>query len=121
MKITKIATVLNATLLTFALGAGSAYAAENAAGVAEHFKLTAQSAQEAADAAAAGNKEGCLTAIKQTKQHYKELTGDAAGMPMQRAIKRLKEGQDECEKGNTAAAAPILKEAAETIKKLSGQ
>jgi hypothetical protein len=117
MKMNKITKVLGALLLTGAVS-GSAFAAENAAGVAEHFSLTAKSAKEAADAAAAGNKDGCLTAIKQTKQHYKELTGDAAGMPMQKAIKRLKEGQEECEKGDTAAATPILQEVAATIERI---
>jgi hypothetical protein len=107
MTTNKTTKILGALLLT---GSCGVFAAENAAGVAEHMGLTIKTTKEAQDAAAAGNKEGCLASIKQAKQHYKELTGDAAGKPMQDAIKVMKEAQADCEAGNTAAAATKLGE-----------
>lgn len=71
---------LGGLLLTGTLGMSSgAVAAENAAGVKEFMGKTVETAKQAQAAAAAGDKDGCLSAIKQTKQNYKEITGDAAG------------------------------------------
>lgn len=121
MKMNKIAKVLGALLLTGAFGvSGSAVAAENAAGVAEHFALTIKTVKEAQQAAQAGDKDGCLTNIKASVQHYKEITGDAAGKPLQDAMKKVKQAKGECESGNTAKAAEILTEvvpALESIQK----
>jgi hypothetical protein len=111
MTMNKTSKILSAMLLTTAFGlSGSVFAAENAAGVAEHMDLTIKTTKEALEAAKSGNKEGCLAGIKQAKQHYKELTGDASGKPMQDAIKRMKDAQTECDAGNTAKAAEILGE-----------
>jgi len=120
MKMNKTAKVLGALLLTGAFGvSGSAFAAENAAGVKEFMGKTIQTTKEAQTAAAAGNKEGCLSAIKQTKQNYKEITGDAAGKPLQDAMKKVKEAQGLCEAGNAPQAAPLLGEAASTMEKVN--
>lgn len=118
MKTSKISKVLGALLLTGAVS-GSALAAENAAGVKEFMGKTIATAKEAQAAAAAGNKEGCLAAIKATKQNYKEITGDAAGKPLQDAMKKVKEGQSHCEAGNVTEAAPILGEAVATMEKVN--
>jgi len=113
-----IAKVLGAFLLTGAFGL-SAIAAENAAGVKEFMSLTLKTAQQAQAAAAAGNKEGCLAAIKQTKQYYKEITGDAAGMPLQNAMKRLREGQVSCQNDDLDGAASVLKEVVATMERIN--
>ncbi len=117
MKTNKIANGLSALLLTGAFGlSGGAFAAETATGVNEHFDMTIKTAQEAQAAAGAGNKEGCLAAIKQTKQHYKEITGAASGMPLQKAMAKLKDGQAACESGDTAKGATILTEVVNELK-----
>jgi hypothetical protein len=118
MKTSKISKVLGALLLTGAVS-GSAFAAENAAGVKEFMGKTVQTAKQAQAAAAAGDKDGCLSAIKATKQNYKEITGDAAGKPLQDAMKKLKEGQAHCEAGNATEAAPILGDAVATMEKVN--
>jgi hypothetical protein len=103
----------------FALGGVAANAAENAAGVKEHMDLTVKTTKEAMEAAKAGNESGCLASIKQAKQHYKEITGDAAGKPLQDAMKRMKEAQAECEKeGGAAAGAAILAEVVASMEKI---
>jgi hypothetical protein len=117
----KIAKTFGALLLGGALALGNVAtvtAAENAAGVAEHMNLTVKTLKEALDAAKAGNKDAALSSIKQAKQHYKEITGDAAGKPLQDAIKRLKEAQAEIEKGNTAGGATILEEVVPAVEKV---
>lgn len=105
----KISKKLTGVVLAGFMGvAGSAFAAENAAGVLEHTDLTVKSIKAALEAAKAGNEAGCVANIKQGKQHYKEITGDAAGKPLQDAIKVLKEGQAACEAGDAAKGAEIL-------------
>lgn len=112
--------VLGALLLTGAMGvSGGAIAAENAAGVKEFMVKTVQTTKEAQAAAATGDKDGCLSAIKQTKQNYKEITGDAAGKPLQDALKKVRQAQDLCAAGNTSEAAPLLSEAAAAMEKVN--
>ena len=110
----KITAILSAMLL-----AGTAFAAENAAGVKEFMGKTVQTAKEAQAAASAGDEAGCKAAIKQTKQYYKEITGDAAGKPLQDAMKKIKEAQAHCEAGNAQEAAPLLSEAVATMEKVN--
>jgi Small metal-binding protein len=102
-----IKTAVSTTLIALALS-GSVFAAENAEGVKEHMALTVEKAKAALASATAGNKDQCLADIKASKQHYKEITGDAAGKPLQDAIKTMKVGQEECEKGDTKKAAETL-------------
>ncbi len=117
MKMNKSIAAISAFLLAGAVS-GSVFAAENSAGVAEHFSLTVKTLKEAQVAAASENKEGCLASIKQAKQHYKELTGDAAGKPMQDAMKRVKDAQAECEAGEYASASAVLTEVSATVERL---
>jgi hypothetical protein len=109
MKMSKISTVMSSALLALAVS-GNVFSAENAEGVKEHFALTQEKTKEAQAAAAAGKKDECLLAIKAAKQHYKEITGNAASKGLQDAIKVLKVGQEECEKGDTAKAATTIGE-----------
>jgi hypothetical protein len=119
MKMSKTTRVLGALLLTGAFGlSGSALAAENAAAVAAHFDELVKSAKSAHESAKAGDKDTSLKEIKAAKQHYKELTGDASGKPMQDAIKRLSEAQDLIRAGDTAKGSEILGEVATTLEKL---
>jgi hypothetical protein len=107
MKMSKISNVVASAVLALTV-TGSVFAAENAAGVKEHFGLTLERTKAAQAAAAASNKDLCVTEIKAAKQHYKEVTGDAAGKPLQDAIKELKVGQAECVDGDTAKATVTL-------------
>jgi hypothetical protein len=118
MNMSKISKVLGALLLTGAVG--SAFAAENAAGVRDFMKKTLETTKAAQAAAAAGDKDGCLKSIKQAKQEYKEITGDAAGKPLQDAMKKVKEAQSHCEAGNVTEAAPILGDAVAGMQKTFG-
>lgn len=111
----KLSSVLLAGFMSVA---GSAMAAESAAGVAEHMGLTVKVTKEALEAAKSGNEAGCLASIKQAKQHYKEITGDAAGKPMQDAMKRMKDAQAACESGNSAQGAEILAEVVAALEKI---
>jgi hypothetical protein len=122
MKNLKIAKILGALLVgaAFALGgASSVYAAETKAGVAEAMDKTINSTKEALAEAKEGNEHACLASIKQAKQYYKEITGDAAGKPLQDAIKRMKVAQEFCEKeGGAAQAAEILTEVVSSLEKV---
>ena len=123
MKKVEFAKTLGAMIVggVFALGGVAANAAENASGVKEHMALTVKTTKEAMEAAKAGNETGCLASIKQAKQHYKEITGDAAGKPLQDAMKRLKDAQAECEKeGGAAKGAEILAEVLAAMEKIQG-
>lgn len=117
---TKLTTVVTTSLLAVALS-GAAFAAENAEGVREHMALTLEKSKAALASATAGNKDECLTNIKSAKQHYKEITGDAAGKPLQDAIKVMKVGQEECEKGETAKASETLKGVVAALEKINAQ
>ena len=117
MKMNKLmgAVVLGA----FALTANVSFAAENAEGVKEHFALTIKTLKEAQDAAKTGNEPACRDNIKLAKQNYKEITGDAAGKPLQDAMKRVNDAQALCEKeGGAVEAAGILAEVVATMEKL---
>jgi hypothetical protein len=116
MDMRKITHSLSALLLAGALG--QATAAETTTGVNEHFDLTIKSTQEAQAAAAGGSKEGCLSNIKKAKQHYKEITGAASGMALQKAMAKLKEGQTACEAGDTTKGAQILGEVVTDLQKI---
>lgn len=102
-----IKTAVSTTLIALAFS-GSVFAAENAEGVKEHMQITVNKAKDALAAAQAGNKDLCVSEIKVTKQHYKEITGDAAGKPLQDAIKNIKVAQEECATGDTKKGAETL-------------
>jgi hypothetical protein len=120
IKFNRVRGVLGAVLLAGACGlASGVMAAETATGVGEHVDLTIKSTKEAQAAAAAGNKEGCLAGIKQAKQHYKEITGAASGMPLQKAMAKMRTAQGECESGNTGKGAELLGEVVSDLQKIA--
>jgi hypothetical protein len=102
----------------FGLGVGAASAAENAAGVKEHMGLTVSTTKEALAFATAGNGEGCVTSIKAAIQHYKEITGDAAGKPLQDTIKKIKAAKDACAAGDATEGAAVLTDAVANLEKI---
>lgn len=107
--------------LTVSLLVGTSFgavAAESASGVAEHMNMLIETSKAAQTAATSGDKDACLSNIKQAKQHYKELTGEPAGKPMQDAIKIMKEAQSDCDAGNTADAATKLSDVTARIQKV---
>lgn len=104
----------------FALATGVASAAETAGGVKEHMGLTVSTTKEALAAANAGNGEGCVTSIKAAIQHYKEITGDAAGKPLQDTVKKIKAAKDACAAGDTSEAAAVLTDAVANLEKIQG-
>ncbi|GAB6047331.1 hypothetical protein JCM19379_11550 [Methyloparacoccus murrellii] len=106
MKMSKISTVVSSALLALAVS-GNVFAAENAEGVKEHFALTQKEVKEAQAAAAAGNKEECVKHYKQAKQHYKEITGNAASMRLQKAIDVMQTGKEACQAGDVAKGAEV--------------
>lgn len=115
----KISKKLTGVVLAGFMGvAGSAFAAENAAGVVEHMDLTVKTTKAAQEAAKAGNEAACVSNIKQAKQHYKEITGDAAGKPLQDAMKRMKDAQASCEAGDAATGAATLSEVVSALEKI---
>ncbi|MGI9211101.1 MAG: hypothetical protein ACR2HF_01400 [Methylococcaceae bacterium] len=95
-----------------------AVAAESAGGVAEHMNMLIETTKAAQTAAASGDKGACLSSIKQAKQHYKELTGEPAGKPMQDAIKIMKDAQVDCESDKTADAVAKLSDVTARIQKV---
>jgi hypothetical protein len=102
----------------FGLAAGSAAAAESAAGVKEHMDLMVKTVKEANEHAAAGHQDMCVDSIKQSIQHYKELTGDAAGKPLQDAVKKIKAAKDACQAGDPAEAAAVLADTIPALEKV---
>lgn len=99
--------------------ASLSHAAENAAGVVEYMNKTVEATKEAYTHAKEGNEKACLDSIKQVKQFYKEITGDAAGKPLQDAMKKVKAAQADCEKeGGGPDAANTLGEAVAAMEKI---
>jgi hypothetical protein len=121
MKMSKTWNLLGSLLVIGALGLpDGAIAAETATGVNEHFDLTIKATREAQAAAGANSKEGCLANIKQARQHYKEITGAASGMALQKAMAKMRDAQGACESGDTAKGAAILSEVVTDLEKISG-
>ena len=106
MKMSKISTVLSSAVLALAASA-NVFAAENSEGVKEHFGLTQKEVKAATDAAKAGDAKGCADHYKQAKQHYKEITGNAASMRLQKAIDVMQTGKEACQAGDTAKGAEV--------------
>ena len=103
----------------FGLGASAAFAAENAAGVKEHMDLFVKTVKEANEHANLGHGDLCTESIKQSIQHYKEITGDAAGKPLQDAVKKIKAAKDACQAGDTAEGAAVLSATIPDIEKIN--
>ena len=102
-----------------ALGAVSAsYAAEDAGGVVKYIGMSYDSAKAALDAAKAGNKDQTSTSLKQVRQYTKEITGDAAGMKLQKVNQAVKAAGNAVDKGDLAEAATLLEPAVKSLEEM---
>jgi len=102
-----------------ALGAVSAtYAAEDAGGVVKYIGLSYDAAKAALDSAKAGNKEATSTSLKQVRQYTKEITGDAAGMKLQKVNQAVKAAGNAVDAGNLAEAATLLEPAVKSLEEI---
>ena len=63
-------------------------------------------------------KEKTLPSLKQVRQYTKEITGDAAGMKLQKANQAVKAAAQEAEAGNLAKAAETLAPAVATLEEM---
>ncbi|MFM8330894.1 MAG: hypothetical protein ACKN9T_04340 [Candidatus Methylumidiphilus sp.] len=120
-KMKKITTKLGAALVAgvLALGASAvSLAAEDASGVVKYIGLSYDSAKAAMESANAGKKDETLASLKQVRQYTKEITGDAAGMKLQKANQAVKAAGLEAEAGNLAKAAEMLAPAVATLEEM---
>ncbi len=119
----KLGVALVTGMLT--LGAASvSYAAENAAGVTVFIGKSLDSAKAALEHAKAGHKAETIASLKEVRQYTKEITGDAAGMKLQKVNQAVKAAATEAEAGNLSKSAELLTDAVaklEEIKKSSGK
>ncbi len=92
-----------------AMGAASvSFAAENAAGVVTFIGKSLDAAKAAQDAAKVGDKEKTVASLKEVRQYTKEITGDAAGMKLQKVNQMIKKAASEAEAGDLAKTAETL-------------
>ena len=90
----KMSKNLGVALVAGLLAMGSvsvSYAAENAAGVALFTEKTADSAKKALEELQSGRVDEAKVELKNVRQFSKEITGDAAGMSLQKANQGIKE------------------------------
>lgn len=118
MKMSKISTVLSSALLVLA-ASGNVFAAENSEGVKEHFGLTQKEVKAATESANAKDAKGCTDHYKQAKQHYKEITGSAASMRLQKAIDVMQTGKEACQAGDTAKGAQVGEEVSKELEAIA--
>ncbi len=102
-----------------ALGSVSAsYAAEDAGGVVKYIGLSYDAAKAALAAAKAGNKEETSTNLKQVRQYSKEITGDAAGMKLQKVNQAVKAAGNAVDAGDLPKAAELLEPAVKSLEEI---
>lgn len=117
----KITNRLGVALIAGMLGLGAvsvSYAAEDAGGVVRFIGLSADSAKAALEAAKAGDKAKTIENLKLVRQQTKEITGDAAGMKLQKVNQAVKAAGNEAEAGNLAKAAELLEPAVKTLEEI---
>ena len=117
----KMTTNLGVALVTGLLAFGSvsvSSAAEDAGGVVKFIGMSLDSAKAAQDAAKAGDKEKTLENLKKVRQYSKEITGDAAGMKLQKVNQAVKAAASEAEAGNLTKAAETLAPAIKSLEEI---
>jgi hypothetical protein len=75
----------------------TSYAAEDAGGVTKYIGLSLDSAKAAVEAAKAKDKAKTIESLKQVRQQTKEITGDAAGMKLQKVNQAVKQAKGEAD------------------------
>lgn len=116
-----LTTKLGAALIVGLIGFGSvsvSYAAEDAGGVVKYIGLSLDSSKAALEAAKAGDKAKTLENLKQVRQQTKEITGDAAGMKLQKVNQAVKAAALEAEAGNLAKTAELLEPAVKSLEEI---
>lgn len=102
-----------------ALGAANvSYAAEDAHGVAKYIGLSYDAGKAALDAAKAGDKATTSAKLKEVRQLTKEITGDAAGMKLQKVNQAVKAAGTAVDAGDTAKAAELLEPAVKSLEEI---
>lgn len=119
MKIKYLGAALMAGFLAAATVPAS-YAAENAAGVAEFTAKSADEAKKALEELNSGRTDEARVALKNVRQYTKEITGDAAGMSLQKANQAVKESIRILEEEKDAKkAAAALEPAVKTLQEIA--
>lgn len=117
----KITKNLGVALVSGLLALGSvavSYAAEDAGGVVKYIGLSYDAAKTALEAAKSGNKEATTASLKQVRQYTKEITGDAAGMKLQKINQAVKAAGNAVDAGDTAEAAKLLEPAVKSLEEI---
>lgn len=117
----KITKNLGVALVTGLLAMGSvtvSYAAEDAGGVVKYIGLSYDAAKAALAAAKAGNKEETTANLKQVRQYTKEITGDAAGMKLQKVNQAVKAAGNAVDAGDLPKAAELLEPAVKSLEEI---
>lgn len=112
---------LGVALIAGMLGLGAvsvSYAAEDASGVVKFIGLSYESAKAALEAAKAGDKAKTTENLKLVRQQTKEITGDAAGMKLQKVNQAVKAAGLAVEEGDLAKAAELLAPAVKSLEEI---
>lgn len=112
---------LGVALIAGMLGLGAvsvSYAAEDAGGVVKFIGLSYESAKAALEAAKAGDKAKTTENLKLVRQQTKEITGDAAGMKLQKVNQAVKAAGLAVEEGDLAKAAELLAPAVKSLEEI---
>lgn len=118
-QVNKLAAVLVAGVL--GLGSMAAMAAEDGAGVLKYAKESTKSAQQALEYVKSGHKTEAAEALKMTRQHLKEVTGDYIGMQLQRANGRIKDAIKAVDSGDMSTANTKLEEGLAVLKEIEAK
>jgi hypothetical protein len=114
-------TKLGIALIAGMIGLGTvsvSNAAEDAGGVVKFIGLSLDSAKAAYDAAKAGDKAKTIENLKQVRQQTKEITGDAAGMKLQKVNQAVKAAGLEAEADHLDKAAELLAPAVKSLEEI---
>jgi len=98
------------------------HAAEDAGGVAKFIGLSYDAAKAALEAAKAGKKDETAANLKQVRQLSKEITGDAAGMKLQKVNQAIKETMRILdEEKDLKKAADVLEPAVKSMSEINAE
>jgi ribosomal protein S20 len=117
----KITKNLGVALVSGLLALGSvsvSYAAEDAGGVVKYIGMSYDAAKAALEAAKLGDKQKTTESLKQVRQYSKEITGDAAGMKLQKVNQAVKAAGNAVDAGDTAKAAELLEPAVKSLEEM---
>lgn len=117
----KIIRKLGVALVSGALAFGAvsaSYAAEDAGGVTKFIGLSYDAAKAALEAAKAGDKATTSAKLKEVRQLSKEITGDAAGMKLQKVNQAVKAAGNAVDAGDLPKAAELLAPAVKSLEEI---